>query len=113
MILPVLAGAAQLAQNVAGDDAERDAIRLVPHAMHEWVLAAAALLVLAWLLSVAGAVVAFSGFTVTRDGDRLRIVRGLLERREATVPVDARARGGGRRGRCCGGRSGSRRCASR
>ena len=88
VILPVLAGAFQLAQNAAGDDAERDAIRLVPHAMHEWVLAGALLLGLAWLLSVAGAVVAFSGFTATRDGGRLRIVRGLLERREATVPVD-------------------------
>ena len=35
-----------------------------------------------------GAVVAFAGFTVTRDGDRLRIRRGLLARREATVPVE-------------------------
>ena len=128
VILPVLAGAAQLAQNVAGNDAERDAIRLVPHAMHEWVLAAAALLVLAWLLSVAGAVVAFSGFTVTRDGERLRIVRGLLERREATVPVErvravrgrrgaaaaaARARVAARRGDRAreGGRRGAERCS--
>ena len=35
-----------------------------------------------------GAVVAFAGFTVTREGDRLRIRRGLLARREATVPVE-------------------------
>ena len=35
-----------------------------------------------------GSVVAFSGFTVTREGDRLRIRRGLLARREATVPVE-------------------------
>jgi putative membrane protein len=88
VILPLLAGAGQLAQNVAGDDAERDAIRLIPHAAHEWVLALAGLLVLAWLLSVAGAVVAFAGFTATREGDRLLIRRGLLERREATVPVE-------------------------
>jgi putative membrane protein len=88
VILPVLAGAVQLSQNVLGDDAERDAINLIPDSAHEWFLAGAALLVAAWGLSVAGAVVAFSGFTVARDRDRLRIRRGLLERREATVPVD-------------------------
>ena len=42
---------------------------------------------LAWLLSIAGAVLAFAGFTVARDDDRLRLRRGLLSRREATVPV--------------------------
>ena len=42
---------------------------------------------LAWLLSTAGAVVAFGGFTLVRDGDRLRIRRGLVQRSEATVPV--------------------------
>jgi putative membrane protein len=88
VILPLLAGAGQLAQNAAGDDAGREAIRLIPQAVHEWLLAAVGLLLLAWLLSVAGAVVAFAGFTVTRDGDRLRIRRGLLEHREATVPVE-------------------------
>ncbi|HEY6693144.1 MAG TPA: PH domain-containing protein [Solirubrobacteraceae bacterium] len=88
VILPLLAGAGQLAQNVAGDDAERDAIRLIPHAAHEWALALVGLLALAWLLSVAGAVVAFAGFTAIRDGGRLRIRRGLLEHREATVPVE-------------------------
>jgi putative membrane protein len=88
VLLPLLAGAGQLAQNVAGDDAGRDAIRLIPHAAHEWVLALAGLLALAWLISVAGAVVAFAGFTATRDGDRLRIRRGLFEYREATIPVE-------------------------
>ena len=48
---------------------------------------AAALLVAAWLLSTLGAIVTFGGFTVTRDGDRLRIRRGLVSRNEATVPV--------------------------
>jgi putative membrane protein len=88
VILPVLAAAGQLTQNVLGDETGRDAVRLIPRAAHEWLLAGAALLVLAWLLSVAGALVAFAGFTVARDGDRLRIRRGLLERREATVPVE-------------------------
>jgi putative membrane protein len=88
VILPVLAAMGQLLNDVFGEDAGRDAVRLVPDAVHEWVLIAAALLLAAWLLSVAGALVTFAGFTIARDGDRLRIVRGLLERREATVPVE-------------------------
>ena len=52
-----------------------------------WLLGLTALVVAAWLLSVIGAVVAFSNFTLTRDGDRLRIRRGFVERRESTVPV--------------------------
>jgi len=87
VILPVLAGAGQLAQNVFGEESGEEAIRLLPHSAGEWVLAAAVLLGVAWLLSVAGAVVAFAGFTVSRDRDRLRIRRGLVARREATVPV--------------------------
>jgi putative membrane protein len=88
VILPVLAGAAQLSQNVFGDDAEREAVRLIPDSGDEWLLAAAVLLGAAWLLSFAGAVVAFAGFSVSRDGERLRIRRGLFEHREATIPVD-------------------------
>jgi putative membrane protein len=87
VLLPLLAGGAQLLQNVAGDDAERDAVRLIPHGAGGWLVAAAVLVGAAWLLSVMGAVVAFAGFEVRRDGDRLRIRRGLLERRETTIPV--------------------------
>ena len=56
-------------------------MRLIPHTVGTALLAAAGLLVAAWLLSVLGAVVAFAGFTVTREGDRLRIRRGFLARR--------------------------------
>src|SRR5206468_8491207 len=48
---------------------------------------AGAVIALAWALSFVGAIVAFAGFTVTRDGDRLRIRRGLLQRRESAIPV--------------------------
>jgi len=51
-------------------------------------LAAAVLLGAAWLLSVAGAVIAFAGFRITRDGERVRIRRGLFEHRETTILVD-------------------------
>jgi putative membrane protein len=51
------------------------------------VLAAGALLLLAWILSTIGALFAFTGFTIARHEDRLRVRRGLLARRDATVPV--------------------------
>jgi putative membrane protein len=88
VLLPVLAGGAQLLESVVGDgDRGGDAIRLLPDTASEAALAVAALLAAAWLLSMLGAVVAFAGFTVEREGDRLRIRRGLLQRREATLPV--------------------------
>ena len=45
------------------------------------------MLLLAWVLSVLGTIVAFAVFAVARDGERLRIRRGIVERREASVPV--------------------------
>lgn len=90
VLLPVLAAGGQLLQTVVGERGERgeEAIRLLPDSASEWAVAAAVLLGLAWLLSIAGAVVAFAGFTASRAGDRLRIRRGLLARREATIPVE-------------------------
>ena len=41
----------------------------------------------AWALSMVAAVVAFAGFTVERDDERLRIRRGLAQRRVASVPL--------------------------
>jgi putative membrane protein len=43
--------------------------------------------VFAWLLAIAGTVLAHAGFTLSGDGDFLYIERGLLERREATIPL--------------------------
>jgi putative membrane protein len=85
VILPALVGFFQLLQSSLDED---EAVRLLPHTVSAALLAATGLLVAAWLLSVVGSVVAFAGFTVGREGDRLRIRRGLLARREATVPVE-------------------------
>ncbi len=41
----------------------------------------------AWLLAIGGTVLAYAGFTLSRDGDFLYIRRGLLEKREATIPL--------------------------
>jgi putative membrane protein len=88
IVLPVLAGAGQILQQVFNNEQQGErAFRSLPHSATVLVLAAVGILVLAWLLSTLGSIVAFGGFTVTRDGDRLRIRRGVVERREATVPV--------------------------
>jgi putative membrane protein len=86
VLLPVLAGGVQLVQEL-GTGAAEESLRLAPDTTGEWLLAALALFALAWLLSAAGAVLAFAGFTICREPDRLRIRRGLLARREATVPL--------------------------
>jgi len=88
IILPVVAAGTQLFSQAFDDESDLEgATRLLPDSLVGWELALAALLVAAWGLSVAGSLVAFAGFTVTRDGDRLRIRRGLLQRSETAVPV--------------------------
>jgi putative membrane protein len=87
IIVPVLAAGAQIAQQAFQEGEGRRAVRSLPDTMGEWLLAGGVLLGAAWALSVIGAGIAFAGFTVARDGDRLRIRRGLLSRREATIPV--------------------------
>jgi putative membrane protein len=51
-----------------------------------FVIAVLALFV-AWFLSIGATVLKYSGFTLTKSGDNLFIVRGLLERRQLTVPL--------------------------
>ena len=43
--------------------------------------------ILAWGLSIAGAVLTYWGFTMERRGDRLVVSSGLLDRRQNTIPV--------------------------
>jgi putative membrane protein len=64
-----------------------DAERLVPTTLMDVAILAGAVLAFAWVLSVLGTIVAFAGFAVAREGERLRIRRGIIERREASVPV--------------------------
>jgi putative membrane protein len=88
VILPVLAAAFQLFTNVFQDErGVEEASRLAPDTLGGWELAIGGLILVAWAISVAGSLVAFAGFTVTRDGDRLRIRRGLLQRTEVALPV--------------------------
>jgi putative membrane protein len=41
----------------------------------------------AWLVAFAGTLIGFGGFSIARQGDRLRIERGYVIRRAASVPV--------------------------
>ena len=88
VILPVLAAAFQLFTNLFQDErGVEEASRLAPDTLGGWELAIGGLILAAWAISVAGSLAAFAGFTVTRDGERLRIRRGLLQRTEVALPV--------------------------
>jgi len=86
IVLPVVAALGQVAQQV-GEEEKQGATRFLPHSVTAAVLIVLALLLAAWVLSTLGSVVAFGGFTIVREQDRIRIRRGLVSRNEATVPV--------------------------
>ncbi|HWI75060.1 MAG TPA: PH domain-containing protein, partial [Baekduia sp.] len=85
VVLPVLGGVFGALQN--GMIGEGETFVRGIDTVHEAAVVAAALLGAAFVLSFLGAVVAFSGFEVRRVDDRLRIRRGLLQRRAISVPV--------------------------
>ena len=84
----VLAIGFQFLDNFFPEDFVR---RLVETLAPNWLMVVLILLptglLLAWLLAIGGTVLAYSGFTLSRQGDFLYIKRGLLERREATIPL--------------------------
>ena len=84
----VLAIGYQFLDNFFPEDFVR---RLVETLAPNWLMVVLILLptglLLAWLLAIAGTVLAYTGFTLSRQGDYLYIKRGLLERREATIPL--------------------------
>jgi putative membrane protein len=61
--------------------------RVAPNSLVVVLLLVLAVGLLAWLLAIAGTVLAHAGFTLSREGEFLYIKRGLLERREATIPI--------------------------
>jgi len=60
---------------------------LAPRSVTAALLLVGAFGVFAWLLAIGGTVLAYSGFTLSRHADFLYVRRGLLERREATIPL--------------------------
>jgi putative membrane protein len=85
VLLPFVAAATQWGDNLFGSNA---AERLVPNSAAEALRDLAIVIAAAWILSFAGTVAAFARFRLVRDDERLRVYRGLLERREASVPVE-------------------------
>ena len=51
-----------------------------------WIAFAVLAVVAAWLLSLFGTLLRFSGFTLTRNGRELYIRRGLFEKKQITIP---------------------------
>lgn len=87
VVLPLLAGSAALLDDVVLDGPGEGLLDRLPDQPGEIALVAVVLAAAAWLLSFAGALIAFAGFTVVRDGERLRIRRGVLSRRAASLPL--------------------------
>jgi putative membrane protein len=88
VILPLVGGFAAAGDDVFFGGGEGE--RLIDTLLDDrgaLVLAVIAVAVAALLLSFLGAIVAFAGFSLVRDGERLRIRRGLLARRAASVPL--------------------------
>ena len=88
VILPLVGALAAAGDDVlfGGGQGERLVDQLVDD-VGLLVLVVLAVAAAALFLSFLGAIVAFAGFSLVRDGERLRIRRGLLARRAASVPL--------------------------
>ena len=86
--LSLIAVASQLFDDVLSQNlAQRLLETFAPRSVTTALLYVFILGLFAWLLAIGGTVLAYTGFTLSRDGDFLYIRRGLLERREATIPL--------------------------
>ncbi|MGH2561616.1 MAG: PH domain-containing protein [Thermomicrobiales bacterium] len=86
--LAILAGAFQFADDILGERIWGRVISAGNDASFQGIVA---LLVVAaagaWLLAIGSMVLTFGRFELRRDGDRLLISHGLLERRRSTIPL--------------------------
>jgi putative membrane protein len=86
--LSLIAVASQLFDNVFSQSlAQRLVETLAPRSVTIALLYVLVLSLFAWLLAIGGTVLVYTGFTLSRDGDFLYVRRGLLERRETTIPL--------------------------
>ena len=86
--LSLLAVGSQVFDNVLSEGFVRRLVEtLAPNWLIVLLIVVPAGALVAWLLAIAGTVLAYAGFTLSREGDFLYIKRGLLERREATIPL--------------------------
>jgi putative membrane protein len=87
VVLPLVGAVAAGLDNVLSGDTVRNLVDRSPDDAAGVELLLAAVLAIGWLISFVGAFVAYAGFRVTRDEQRLRIERGLLQRRSASVAI--------------------------
>ena len=86
--LSLLAVGSQIFDEVLSEGFVRNLVEyLAPRSVTVALVLVPAVALVAWLLAIAGTVLAYAGFTLSREGDFLYIKRGLLERREATIPL--------------------------
>lgn len=86
--LSLLAVFSQVFDNVLSETLARRLVEtLAPRSLTAVLLLVLIFGLVAWLLAIVGTVLTQAGFTLSRDGDFLYIRRGLLERREATIPL--------------------------
>lgn len=89
VVLPLIGAATQIFDDILSQDQVISlSQRLLPNSAVTVIVIVLALLVVAWLISILGTVLAYTGFTLSRDGDNLHIRRGLLERRDVTIPLN-------------------------
>ncbi|HEX7131984.1 MAG TPA: PH domain-containing protein, partial [Iamia sp.] len=91
VVFAALGAMAGLLDDVGGDVATETATRWVEDGVRasiEGVVVFALVAIPVWLLVAAGAsVLADGGFRMTRRGDQLRVTRGILDQREASLTV--------------------------
>lgn len=87
MLVPLVGGAFAIGDDLIGQGTRDSLADQLPTETGGILLLVVAVVFAAWLLSFAGSLVAFAGFSVVRDGDQLRIHRGFLQRRATSVPL--------------------------
>lgn len=87
VLLPLVGALAAGGDNLLSNDQGEQLLDDLPNDAGGIAVLAAVAAGAALLLSVLGSIVAFAGFTLVRDEDRLRIRRGLLQRRTASLPL--------------------------
>src|SRR5918999_4030050 len=86
--LSLLAVGSQVFDNLLSEGFVRRVVEtLAPNWLMVALVVVPAAALVAWLLAIAGTVLAHAGFTLSREGNFLYVKRGLLERREATIPL--------------------------
>jgi len=86
--LALVGFAFQLVDDVLPETIWEDLVRSAPMWSLRWLISLAVVVgVGSWLLAIVSTVLTFGGFELRRDGERLLVAHGLLERRRRSIPV--------------------------